>query len=111
MWYASHNSVIVCKPPSCSNTNRIRSSTTLLAFQGILPFYTPCQLAVSGMSPVQSVRNLPGLYPPVAQAILPVPQIRHIRAPHTHPKIQSKRSIQQTPTLETDLNSKSRHSP
>ncbi len=30
-------------------------------------FYTPRQLEVSGMSPVQSVRNVPGLYQKLAQ--------------------------------------------
>ena len=67
MLYISHNSVIVCKPRSCSNTNRILSSTTLLAFQGISSFYTPRQLEVSGMSPVQSVNHVPGLYQKLAQ--------------------------------------------
>ena len=40
---------------------------TLLAFQGISSFYTPRQLEVSGMSPVQSVSNVPGLYQKLAQ--------------------------------------------
>src|SRR5580658_8358539 len=62
MSYLSHNSVIVCKPRSCSKTNRTLSSTTPLAFQGIPPFYTPRQTRVSGMSPVQSVRDVPGLH-------------------------------------------------
>ncbi|HXZ13441.1 MAG TPA: hypothetical protein VEG64_13720, partial [Candidatus Sulfotelmatobacter sp.] len=55
-----------------SQTNRVRWSITLLAFQGILLFYTPCPLAVSGMSPVQSVRHVPGLHPFVAQPLLAV---------------------------------------
>ena len=61
-------SLMVYKPSSCSNTNRIRSSITLLAFQGIWLFYTPV-LAVSGMSPVRSVRHVSGLHHKLAQRV------------------------------------------
>src|ERR1700685_67767 len=68
MLYASHNSVMVCKPRSHSKINRILSSTTLLAFQGILLFYTPrqpqCQecprFNLSAISPV-CTHAYPGL--------------------------------------------------
>src|SRR5947208_8106326 len=69
MSYISHNAVIVYRPRSCSNTNRVLSSITLLAFQGISLFYTPCQTAMSGMSPVQSVSHVPGLHHRLAQRV------------------------------------------
>jgi hypothetical protein len=61
MSYISHNAVIMYRSFMLQH-NRVLASITLLAFQGILLFYTPCQTAVSGMSPVQSVSHVPGLH-------------------------------------------------
>src|SRR5229473_7850669 len=89
MSYISHNAVIVYRPRSCSNTNRVLSSITLLAFQGISLFYTPCQTTVSGMSPVQSVSHVPGLHHTLTQPVRAgkpsVPNITLVRLSAPHP--------------------------